>query len=102
MHSDSFLLTGMNSSSVSKVERMRAKEKERKEVKHTTKTKIAPTIQPVLEELDKEIQTTIMSQMDLVDGTTEDFKSMALALKLYKQSCKQLKSRLSNIMRIED
>lgn len=102
MRSDSFLLTGMNSNSVSKVERMKAKEKERKEVKHTTKTKIAPTIQPVLEELDKEIQSTIMSQMDLIDSNTGDFTSQALALKLYKESCKKLKSRLSNIMRMED
>lgn len=98
---DSILLTGMTSSSVSKLERSRLKEKERKEDKVSTKHKIAPTIQPVLDELDKEIQTTIMAQMDLIDGDTEDFKSMALALKLYKQSCKQLKSRLSNIMRVE-
>lgn len=99
--SDSILLTGMNSSSVSKLERSKAKEKKRLEDKVSTKTKIAPTIQPVLKELDKEIQATIMAQMDLIDSNTEDFKTMALSLKLYKESCRKLKSRLSNIMRVQ-
>jgi ADP-dependent phosphofructokinase/glucokinase len=97
---DSILLTGMTSNSVSKVDRMKLKEKIRKEDKQHTKAKIAPTIQPVLDELDKEIQSTIMAQMDLVDATTDDFKTIALSLKLYKESCKKLKSRLSNIMRV--
>ncbi len=99
---DSILLTGMTSNSVSKVERMKAKEKKRVEDKVSTKTKIAPTIQPVLEELDKEIQATIMAQLDLVDQMNEDdFKAVGLSLKLYKESCRRLKSRLSNIMRIQ-
>lgn len=101
MRSDSVLLTGMNSNSVSKVERMKEKERLRKEDKARTKSKIAPTIEPVLAELDKEIQSTIMSQMDLIDVNTDDFKTIALSLKLYKESCQRLKNRLSNIMRIE-
>jgi hypothetical protein len=92
----------MNSSSVSKLERSQSKEKVRKQSKVEKKTRISPTIEPVLEELNKEVQATILAQMDLVDGSPEDFKANALALKLYKESCKRLKSRLSNIMRVEN
>lgn len=99
---DSALLTGMNSGTVSKVEReQRAKRKKEKEKKLKKKSIVAPTIEPVLEEINKEEQATIIAQMDLVDGDTEDFKSMALALKLYKESCKNLRNRLTKIMRVE-
>lgn len=99
--SDSVLLTGMNSASVSKVERAKEKERLKKESKLKVKSKIAPSIEPVIDEIDKEIKATIIAQMDLIDGSEEDFKAMAKALKLYKESCSRLKSRLSNIMRVE-
>lgn len=99
--SDSVLLTGANSGTLGKLDRAKQAEELKKQAKISKKHKIAPTIEPVLEEIDKEVQSTIMAQMDLIDGDTEDFKSMALALKLYKESCKKLKSRLSNIMRVE-
>lgn len=100
--SDSVLLTGMNSSSVSKLDRVKAKEESRKKEKVEKKTRIAPAIEPVIDELNKQIQSTILAQMDLVDGSPEDFKANALALKLYKESCERLKSRLSNIMRVDN
>lgn len=102
MRSDSVLLTGMNSATVNKVEKNKEKERLRKEAKLKTKQKIHPSIEPVLEELDKEIKSTILSQLELVDGKVDDdFKSNALALKLYKESCIKLRNRLSNIMRVE-
>lgn len=102
MRSDSVLLTGMNSGTVNKVERSKEKEKLRQEAKLRTKAKIHPSIEPVLEEIDKEIKATILAQLDLIDTSTGDFTSNALALKLYKESCQKLKNRLSNIMRTEE
>lgn len=99
--SDSILLTGANSGTLGKVERAKAKDEIKKQSKLNKKHKIAPAIEPVLEEIEKEIKSTILAQMDLIDGNTEDFKSMAMALKLYKESCHKLKSRLTNIMRVE-
>lgn len=98
-HNDSVLLTGMTSSSVSKVDRMKEKDLYKREAKLRKKAKISPTIEPVLEELDKERDATILAQLDLVDASTENFESQALALKLYKESMSKLKSRLTNIMR---
>lgn len=97
--SDSILLTGMNSSTVSKVDRMKEKEQFKREAKLRKKASISPTIEPVLEELDKERDATILSQLDLIDGGQENFEAHAIALKLYKESLSRLKSRLSNIMR---
>ncbi len=99
--SDSVLLTGMNSSSISKVERAKEKERLKKDAKLKVKKQIAPSIEPVIAEIEKEQQATILAQLDLIDGSDEDFKAMALALKLYKESLSRLKSRLSTIMRVE-
>lgn len=102
MHSDSVLLTGMNSHSVGKLERSLEKERLKKEKKLHVKAKVAPAIEPIIEELNKEINTTILAQLDLVDSTTEaGFKATALALKMYKESCQNLKNKLSKIMRAE-
>lgn len=102
MRSDSILLTGMNSNSVSKLERSKEKERLKKEKKLHVKAKVAPAIEPVLAEIDKEINITVLAQLDLVDTTSgEEFKATALALKLYKESCRNLKSKLSKIMRTE-
>lgn len=101
MRSDSILLTGMNSNSVGKLERSQEKERLKKEAKLKTKAKVAPAIEPIIEELNKEMSATILAQLELVDSSTDDFKSTALALKMYKKSCENLKSRLSKIMRAE-
>ena len=96
---DSILLTGMNSSTVTKSSRMKDKEEFKRAAKLQKKSKISPSIEPVLEELDKERDSTILAQLDLVDASTENFEAQALALKLYKESMAKLKNRLSNIMR---
>lgn len=101
MRSDSILLTGMNSNSVGKLERTQEKERLKKEKKLHVKAKVAPSIEPVMAELDKEISSTILAQLDLIDSSTDDFKANALALKLYKESCQNLKNKLSKIMRAE-
>lgn len=100
MSNDSIFLTGMNSQSVSKLERSKEKAEAKKYNKYEKKTKIAPAIEPVIEELEKEMKETIIKQLDLVDSGVRNFESHALALKLYKKSCENLKSRLSNIMRV--
>ena len=97
--SDSVLLTGMNSSTVSKVDRMKEKEEFKRQAKLQKKAKIAPTIEPVIEEIDRERDATILAQLDLVDGGADNFEAHAIALKLYKESLSRLKSRLSTIMR---
>lgn len=102
MRNDSILLTGMNSNSVSKLERSQEKERLKKEKKLQVKAKVAPTIEPVIAELEKEIRNTVLAQLDLVDAASDDdFKASALALKMYKTSCQNLKSKLSMIMRAE-
>lgn len=100
MHSDSVLLTGMTSNSISKVERNKQKERLKKEATLKTKAVIHPAIEPVIEELNKERDRTTMEMLDLVDGKQEsDIQVQILALKLYRESMSDLKSRLSNIMR---
>jgi formate dehydrogenase maturation protein FdhE len=91
----------MNSSSVSKVERAKEKERLKKDNKLKVKAKIAPSIEPVIAEIEREQKATILAQLDLIDGSEENFKAMAMALKLYKESLSKLKSRLTTIMRVE-
>ena len=104
MRNDSILLTGMNSGTVSKVDRERRLrlEKEKKE-KLAKKNAILPTIEPVLAEIEKEKKRTILEIMEKVDANTSeaDLKANILALNLYKQSMNHLGTRLKNIMRVD-
>jgi hypothetical protein len=102
MRSDSILVTGMDSHSINKAERVLEAKNARKEKKERVRTVIAPTIEPVLEEIDKERQKTILGLIEVVEtGTSqEDIKATILALNLYKESLDSLKSRLQNIMRV--
>lgn len=100
MRNDSVLLTGMNSSTISKVERNREKERLKKEATLKVKNAIHPSIEPILEELKKEKDRTTLEILELVDGkATEDVQMQIKALKLYRESMDALKSRLSTIMR---
>lgn len=100
MRNDSVLLTGMNSSTISKVERNKEKERLRKEAQLKTKAVIHPAVEPVLNELKKEKDRTTMEMLDLVDGKQqEDVQVQIMALKLYRESMDALKSRLTTIMR---
>lgn len=100
MRNDTVLLTGMNSGTISKVERNREKERLKKEAKLRTKATIHPAIEPVIEELKKEKNRTTMELLDLVDGKQEaDIQVQIMALKLYRESMDALRSRLNTIMR---
>lgn len=104
MRNDSVLLTGMNSGTVSKVDRERmARQKKEKQERLSKKHVIQPAIEPVLAEIDKEKKRTILAIMESVNGETtdSDLKANILALNLYKQSLDKLSIRLKNIMRVD-
>lgn len=103
MRNDSILLTGMNSNSVSKLERSQEKERLKKESKLKTKARVAPTIEPVLEELEKEKQNAKLRLINLIDTTTTDsqLQGIKVALTEYSTSMDNLKNKLSKIMRAE-
>lgn len=95
--SDSVLLTGMTSNTISKVERNREKETHKREEKLKAKALIHPSIEPVLQELEKEKNRATLEIIELVEGTPSE--QTIESLKLYRQSMDKLKSRLTNIMR---
>lgn len=98
MRSDTILYTGMNSGTAQKLERVKLKERDRKEVKSQSRAKLLPVVDVFNKEIDNEIKKVIIQQLDLVDKDS-DITSEAKALKLYKESMKGLKARISNIMR---
>lgn len=104
MRNDSILLTGMNSGTVSKVDRERmARQKKEKQERLSKKQVIQPAIEPVLLEIDKEKKRTILELMESIDtaSTEQDLKSTIVALNLYKKSLDKLSIRLKNIMRVD-
>ena len=98
---DSILNTGASSASIGKAERARELREGRAKLKTDKRTRIAPSIEPVIEELIKERDRTILELLALVTPATptEDAKELLVSLNLYKASMERLKSRLSNIMR---
>lgn len=102
--SDSILLTGMNSGSISKAQRMKEKEAMRKEEKLKEKAVVTPAIGPVLRELEAEKKRVILKLMESVDAQTSDgeFKAITASLNLYKASIDNLKTRLVRIMRMPE
>lgn len=100
---DSVLLTGMNSSSVTKLDRVKAKEELRLKEKQEKKQNLFPAAKELLEMLEKEKNDTILSMLESVDTATsnEDFKSQTIAMNMYKQSVSNLKTKITNIMRTE-
>lgn len=102
MRSDSILNTGLTSISVTKVSEERKRREERAKAKEDKRAVMAPSIEPVLEELRKEKEKTVQSLLSVISPTTphEDVKSLVVSLNLYADSMDKLKSRLSNIMRI--
>jgi len=104
MRNDSVLLTGMNSGTVSKVDRERMlREKKAKQERLSKKHVIQPAIEPVIAEIDKEKKRTILEMMEAVNADTNeaDLKSNIVALNLYKKSLDKLSTRLKNIMRVD-
>lgn len=103
MRSDSILVTGISGHSIDKDEKVKEAKRLRTEQKERVRAVISPTIEPVLEELQKEKEKTILGLIEAVDAgvSQEDVKSTILALNLYKESMDNLKSRLSNIMRVK-
>ncbi len=104
MRTDSILNTGMSSATLNKAERVKKAREARAEQKKQVRNVILPAIEPVLEELDKERNKTIIDLMETIDASTSDVdvKSIILSLNLYKESLENLKSRLSNIMRVRE
>lgn len=102
MRNDSIFLTGMNSGTISKVERNKEKEQLKKEAKLRTKAVITPAVEPVLEEIQKEKDRTTLELFTLVDGEPKaDMEAQIMALKMYRASMDTLRSRITNIMRTQ-
>lgn len=99
--SDSSLITGLSSASINKAERAKELREERARLKESKRTRIAPAIEPVIEELEKEKDRVILELLSMVTPTTpkDGAKELLVSLNLYKTSMERLKSRLSNIMR---
>ncbi len=102
--SDSVLNTGMSSATLNKSERVKKAREARADQKKQVRNTILPAIEPVIDELVKERNKTILDLMETINASTsqEDVKSIILALNLYKDSMESLKSRLTNIMRVKE
>ena len=98
MRNDAALYTGMNSGTAQKLERTKIKEEARVEEKIQTRAKILPAVEVFNKEIDKETNSVILRQLDLIDKDG-DINAEAKALRLYKDSMKTLKARIANIMR---
>ena len=101
---DSILLTGMNSGTVSKVDRERQKRlKKEKQESLSKRSVVAPAIEPILFELEKEKKRTILELLESVDVDThgDDIKASLVALNKYKASMDRLGNKFKAIMRVE-
>ena len=102
MRRDSILNTGLTSNSINKAGREKHARELRKKAKDEKRSQLVPAIQIVIDELNKELESTQVQMLGLINGSTptEDVKSIIVSLNLYSQSVKQLKTRISNIMRV--
>jgi hypothetical protein len=102
MRSDSILNTGLTSASINKAQRAKEARKARQDAKLTKRAHLIPAAEIIVEELQKELSNTQIKLLSMIDAKTTDgeVKDIIVALNLYTDSIKRLKSRISNIMRV--
>jgi methyl coenzyme M reductase gamma subunit len=94
----------MSSASLNKATKAKESREARAKAKEHIRNTVSPAIEPVLEEIKKEKERTILELIESIDGGTADeqVKSVILALNLYKESMDALNARLTNIMRVKE
>lgn len=104
MRSDSILNTGVTGASINKAQRAKEARDLRSKEKLEKRAQLLPAAEIVVNELNKELEATKYALLSIINPSTpeENVKALISALNLYDQSMKNLKSRLSNIMRVQD
>lgn len=101
---DSILNTGVTSHSINKAKRTKEERERKKKEKQDKQTKLAPAAELINLEISREIEDTQLRLLKTITPDTPDEKAKDIiaSLNLYAQSMKNLKHRLTNIMRVKE
>ena len=98
---DSILYTGHTGN---RLEENKLKKEERQRVKARKRNELLPVAEVVIEELDKELDKTQIELLQAINHKTTklEIKDTIVALNLYTESLKKLKSKFNLILRTHE